>query len=325
MDKDTLIRELDAKLRSGEIDSQELINHLRAQSESDYRSVSEPDSHRFSHFSITKILYVIGAVIVIMGIMSLAGQVWDVIGAVGRILLTFGLGIVFAVLGSALFKLKPDEKIGAVFHLIGGVLIPIGVAVIFNEFDINSIWLSVFASLILSVFYAGLAYVHRHPILTLYTIFYSTSTLYLFTSALLDVSYIGIEGTIFGYLTMVVGFGYLLLSRAFKYTWNEHLTGALNFLGGLGIFGSGFFLMFEYRIWEFLLFVLICGGLYLAVSLKSRSILMLSTVSLVIHMTYITSEYFADSIGWPISLVILGFLFIGLGYASITINKRYIK
>jgi uncharacterized integral membrane protein len=53
--------------------------------------------------------------------------------------------------------------------------------------------------------------------------------------------------------------------------------------------------------------------------------LALSTIFLLAHVSFITSEYFADSLGWPITLVILGFVFIGLAYFSVTINKKYIK
>jgi len=58
--------------------------------------------------------------------------------------------------------------------------------------------------------------------------------------------------------------------------------------------------------------------------MRSRSILVMSTLFLIAHVSYITGEYFADSLGWPISLVILGFVFIGLGYVSISVNKKYI-
>ena len=70
---------------------------------------------------------------------------------------------------------------------------------------------------------------------------------------------------------------------------------------------------------------MVFGGVFLSVYMKSRSVLIASTLFLVAHVVYITSEYFADSLGWPISLVLLGFVFIGLGYGSVTINKKYIK
>ena len=63
----------------------------------------------------------------------------------------------------------------------------------------------------------------------------------------------------------------------------------------------------------------------MSVYLKSKIILLMSTIFLIVHVSYITGEYFADSLGWPVVLVLLGFVFMGLGYASIIINNRYIK
>jgi len=83
--------------------------------------------------------------------------------------------------------------------------------------------------------------------------------------------------------------------------------------------------VFDSELWQFLYFLVIFGGLYLSIYLKSQIILVMSTIFLIAHISYITSEYFADSLGWPISLVILGFIFIGLGYASVNINKKYIN
>ena len=74
-----------------------------------------------------------------------------------------------------------------------------------------------------------------------------------------------------------------------------------------------------------LYFIIVIGGFFLAVYVKNRSILVMSTIFLIAHVSFITSEYFADSLGWPISLIILGFIFIGLGYGSVTLNKRYIS
>jgi hypothetical protein len=78
-------------------------------------------------------------------------------------------------------------------------------------------------------------------------------------------------------------------------------------------------------LWQIFYFPIVLGGLLLSVYMRSPAILAVSTMLLIAHVSYITSEYFADSLGWPISLVILGFAFIALGYASVAINKKYIK
>ena len=124
---------------------------------------------------------------------------------------------------------------------------------------------------------------------------------------------------------MAIGASYLLLAHAFRSGWNKHLIGALYFFGITGFLGATFSQVFDSVPWQLLYFLIVLGGLFLSVYMRSRSILVMSTLFLIAHVSYITSEYFADSLGWPISLVILGFVFIGLGYASVTINKKYIK
>jgi uncharacterized integral membrane protein len=131
---------------------------------------------------------------------------------------------------------------------------------------------------------------------------------------------------IYAYLTMAIGLSYLLLSWSFSNTWNKNLVGLLNFFGSVGFFSAAFYKVFDnYGIWELLFFVLTIGGMAYAVSIKSKSILVISTMFLVSHLMHITSKYFADSIGWPISLVILGFIIIGLGYFSISLSKKYLS
>jgi len=124
---------------------------------------------------------------------------------------------------------------------------------------------------------------------------------------------------------MVIGASYLLLAHSFRDGWNKKLIGLLYFFGITGFLAAAFSQVFISFLWQMLFFVILLGGLFLSVYVKSRSILIVSTLFLIAHVSYITGEYFADSLGWPIVLVILGFVFIGLGYVSITINKRFLK
>ena len=64
------------------------------------------------------------------------------------------------------------------------------------------------------------------------------------------------------------------------------------------------------------------GGLALSVAiLQSRMLLVLSTFALIAYIIYFTAEYFADSIGWPVALILLGFTIIGIGYFSIRLGR----
>tara|TARA_B100001964_G_C13902915_1_gene452447 strand:- start:258 stop:674 length:417 start_codon:yes stop_codon:yes gene_type:complete len=124
---------------------------------------------------------------------------------------------------------------------------------------------------------------------------------------------------------MVMGICYILLAWHFREGWNKKLSNILYFFGSAGFYIFAFTRIFDTVLWQLLYFIFVIGGLFLAVYIKSNRILIVSTFALAGFVIYITSEYFADSLGWPITLIILGFFIIGLGYASVSINKKYIK
>ena len=43
------------------------------------------------------------------------------------------------------------------------------------------------------------------------------------------------------------------------------------------------------------------------------------------YLVKITAQYFSSAKGWPIALMLIGIIIIGLGYLAIYINKKYIK
>lgn len=318
MNKDELLQELSQKIASGEISREDVINSLD--------SVPAPENEKGMHFSITKMLYVLGAAIVVIGIVIFIAQIWTDIGSLGRITITLGLGLVLTAMGSALLNKKIGDSIGTVFHFIGGMMIPGGAVVTLSELSTgsSSTWPVAITFGVIFAFYAYLAYFHKSALLTFFAIGNGTAFLYLLIESIVAGSYRS-HGDLYAYLTIVTGASYLLLAYYFRDGWNDKLIGVLYFFGILGFLGAAFSQVFDSVIWQLLYFVVVLGGLYLAVYLRNRSILIISTLFLVAHISYITSEYFANSLGWPLSLVVLGFIFIGLGYGSITINKRYIS
>lgn len=329
MDKEELIRELSLKINSGEISQEEIYLRLgltpsvqcASQSTGVFKSKND------SHFSVTKMLYVLGAGIVIIGIFIFMAQIWDYMATFGRITVTLGLGLLVSALGSVLLQRKPDAQIGQVFHTIGGILIPGGVLVMLDEFSLSTDWLVALMFISVFIFYLILNTAHKHAILTFFAIANGTAAIYLVLNAIIGGPVSGFFDleVMYQYLTMAIGGGYLLLGFSFRDGWNNKLIGFLYFFGITGILGAAFVIVLDSGLWELFYFLLVFGGLFLSVYMKSRVILIISTAFLIAHVSYITSQYFANSLGWPVYLVILGFIFIGLGYASITINNKYIK
>ena len=326
MEKELLLQELMEKLSTGEVSREEISQRLGLAPTAQQAQSFALEKDETQHFTVTKMLYVLGAAIVVIGIVLFIVQIWDNLGSVGRIAITLGFGLMFALLGSMQLKKAAELSVGTVFHFIGGMLIPLGAVVTLAEMSLDdSIWSFAIAFISIFVFYMLLNTVHKNAILTFFAIANGTAAIYLVTGAILDpmLDNRAME-TVFQYLTMALGGSYLLLARAFIGGWNEKLVGALNFFGVTGLLGAAFAQVFDSGFWELLYFVIVFGTLFVSVYMKSRIILVMSTIFLLAHVTYITSEYFADSLGWPVALVFLGFVFIGFGYASIMINKTYI-
>ncbi|MDP1688717.1 MAG: hypothetical protein Q8L47_01125 [bacterium] len=325
MNKDELLQELSTKLSTGEINRQEILSRLGPSLEVNEDIGLESKNTRFS---VTKMLYVLGAAIVIIGIVIFVGQIWDDIGSMGRIFVTLGMGLLIAAIGSMLYINKPESGLGTIFHFMGGILIPGGAAVTISELSLdNNDWTIAITFGVIFAFYLLLNYIHKNAILTFFAIANGTAMIYLILNAVIGgpfENWFDIK-KIYQYTTMALGLSYLLLGYAFREGWNKNLIGALYFFGITGFLGAAFTQVFDSGLWQMFYFLFVIGGLSLSVYMKSREILVMSTIFLIAHVSYITSEYFADSLGWPIVLIILGFVFIILGYLSVEISRKYIQ
>lgn len=325
MNNDELIQEMARRIESGELSREVVLTQLQPQANVN-GVLSQSDVKNGFHMSLSKVLYFFGGLVVLAGIIFLFGQIWEDIGSFGRIFVTLILGLVFAGFGSILFQSKPESHLGSVFHAIAGFLVPGGAFVTLDELFVStgSLWPVVAVFGIMFVWYFALNLYHRHAVLTLFTIVNGTIFIYTLVDTILQQSLFDAFDVVI-YLTMLIGVVYLLLAYAFQNTWNQKLVGILNFFGVTSLLGAAFDQVFDSGVWQVFFFLLVAGGVLMAIYRKSRSILVMSTLFLIAHFAYITSEYFADSIGWPVALIFLGLIFIGLGYISISINKKYIS
>lgn len=324
MNKEELLQELSTKISTGEINHEEILSRFGF-TDAIQNEVRSEDLKTSTHFSVTKMLYILGAVIVVTGIIFFVSQIWENVGSFGRITVTLGLGFLITATGSILLKSKLYQSVGTVFHSIGGMLIPGGALVTLSELnvDMTSTWPVAITFGIVFMFYVLLNFVHKKAILVFFAIANGTIFVYLLVEAMIDGPFYR-HRDLYAYITMVIGASYLLLAQSFREGWNKQLIRILYFFGITAFLGAAFSQVFNSIPWQMFYFIIVIGGIALSIYLRSRSILVMSTLFLIVHVSYITSKHFANSFGWPISLVILGFVFIGLGYISINVNKKYI-
>jgi len=260
MNKEELLRELSTRVNAGEISREEVVNCLELAPANTGETYKAESMLRGMHFSVTKMLYFLGASIVLLGIIFFVAQIWEDIGSFGRITVTLGLGLVIAALGSGLLKKDEGAKLGMVFHAIGGALIPGGAMVTLYELDtgIDSLWPIAITFGLIFAFYLVLTYVHKNAILTFFAIANGTAFIYFLVGAIVeDLSYVPDE--LFAYLTMVVGVSYLLLAHGFREGWNGKLVGVLYLLGTVGFLGAAFSQVFDSPFWQFLYILIVFG------------------------------------------------------------------
>lgn len=65
--------------------------------------------------------------------------------------------------------------------------------------------------------------------------------------------------------------------------------------------------------------------IFLSTFVRSRTLLLVGTLSMLGYIGYFTSEHFANAVGWPISLVIIGVALVGLSSLALKLNNKYIK
>ena len=332
LSNEQLLDEVNRRLQGGELERSELqalLDSIAGGHDESESSLNDPSDRNtslragFPEFSLTRLLYVIGGLLVILGIIYFMSQLWVDMSSALRILITLGVGLVFAGVGSLFLVQEPEKDLGNVFHVIGGCLIPGGALVTLDELVSN---VSTTGPVALTVglvflFYLALVIYHRRVLVNLFAFANGTAFIYLLSDSLLPSA----GADYYAYLTMMIAVSYVLYGLAFSGGWNERLIPLLYFFGPLGFYGAAYSRIANTQLMELLYPFLAFGGLALSVvTLKSRIALTISTIAVISYVVYLTREYFADSIGWPVALIILGFIVIGLGYVSVNLNRRYL-
>ena len=107
-----------------------------------------------------------------------------------------------------------------------------------------------------------------------------------------------------------------------------HKTGRQHRLVGLGyLFGSimaytGLFDLVNKTPFELLYFAVTASMLYICLRLQSRALLLTTVIAMLSYIGYFTAQHFVDSLGWPVSLVLMGVAFMGVSTLAIKVKRH---
>lgn len=99
------------------------------------------------------------------------------------------------------------------------------------------------------------------------------------------------------------------------------LTGLGYFIGSM-MFYAGLFDLVEHTSLELLYLAVTASILYTCLVLQSRALLLTTVLAMLSFIGYYSAEHFANSLGWPITLVLMGVAFLAVGAVAIKVKKR---
>jgi hypothetical protein len=127
-----------------------------------------------------------------------------------------------------------------------------------------------------------------------------------------------------GVIALVLGATLLLASAGVDSTPWRSVTGVWYLIGGAAAL-AGLFELVERTALELLFLAAAAGLVYASALVQSRALLAVSIAGILAYTGWFTSEHFADSIGWPLALVMFGLLMIGLSALAVRIDRDYVR
>lgn len=81
--------------------------------------------------------------------------------------------------------------------------------------------------------------------------------------------------------------------------------------------------MVRNKPYELLYLVVGCSLVFMAIIESSRILLINASIATLCFILYYSSQHFPHTVGWPITLIIIGLLLVGVSGIVIKLNKKY--
>ncbi|MHB1232734.1 MAG: DUF2157 domain-containing protein [Burkholderiales bacterium] len=99
------------------------------------------------------------------------------------------------------------------------------------------------------------------------------------------------------------------------------LTSLGYFIGAIMTY-SGLFDLVHGTSFELVYLAVTASMLYACVVLQSRALLFTTVIAMLGFIGYYSAKHFANSLGWPVTLVLMGVAFLGVGALAIKVRRR---
>lgn len=281
------------------------------------RAMTAPDRQRQSSGIISRLFSYIGGIFIFAGIGVFVSMYWHDFNSEARVIVTLGVGFAVFLLGLACLNDRNHEHAATPLFLIAAVMQPTGILVMLNEYAVggDQRYGVLFMAACMLIQQGLTFWAKRRTVLAFSSVLFGT----LFFATLFD---------IWDFRTNLIGtvMGFSLLCIAYALQQSRHLAIApfWYFAGSVALL-CAVFDMVEDTPLEVAYLGLAAFMIFLSTYVRSRTLLLVSTLAMLGYIGYFTAEHFADTVGWPISLVIIGIALFGLGSLAVRLNSKYIR
>jgi len=231
-----------------------------------------------------------------------------------RVIITLGPGLLAFILGALSLRDPRFAKVSTPLFLTAVFMQPFGMFVFVNEYFPDS-WDPMLPALAISA--VMLVQQAVGFIAWRQTSFAFFSILFWSVFVGMAMSEAGIYG---GKAAVALSISLLCLSSAADRTPHRAIAPFWYLIGTGGLLG-GFFDLASGTRWELSYLGVNAFMIYLSIVLASRAILLISVLALMAWLGWYTDEYLADVIGWPIALIALGMVMLGLSAYAVRMGQ----
>jgi len=306
--KDDALQDIVALAQNNQITLAEIAQALEMSSE-------QPNAASAS--VLPKLFGYVGGIFVFAGIGVFISMYWDDFGSASRVIITLGSGLMAFVIGLVCLSDQKYERAVTPLFLMAALLQPTGIMVMLQEYssggDVRHGLLFMAAYMLVqqgATFWAKQRTVLAFSAVLFGCIFFANQ----FDLWDVDEKLIGI----------VIGSSLLCIAYAMQQSRHMAIAPFWYFVGAVLLLWS-IFESVENSLLEPVYLGATAFVIFLSTYVRSRTLLLVGTLAMLIYIGYYTAEHFANTVGWPIALVIIGIALIGLSALAVRLNNRYIK
>ena len=306
--KEDALQDIVSLARHNNITLQEIAAALEAPQQQAQKETSSVLSKLFGY---------IGGIFVFAGIGVFISMYWDDFGSAARVIVTLGTGLVAFFMGMVCLVDKKYERAATPLFLIASVLQPTGIMVMLQEYssggDVR--YGLMFMAIYMLIQQGATFWAKGRTVLAFSAILFGC----IFFANLFDI--LDMREKLIG---MVMGTSLLCVSYALNQSKHVAIAPFWYFVGAVILLFSVFDMV---KNTPFELAYLGLSALIISLStyVRSRTLLLVGTISMLLYIGYYTAKNFANTVGWPIALVMIGIALIALSSLAVRLNNKYIK